>query len=171
MAQHAVSGKYVVVPSVGSGRKLDDKIGLEETGFSPSSLIDIYKFKSMADQVARRNPDSKLVFAAGAAAQEQMRTVFLIGCHLMMSLGIDPEGALKGFEKFDEFFVCGEGQTVCMMDCWRCFHHAVVIGWIDFGEHFDMNGPNEGAIDIEQFMHYSRFVLKAPRVHAATAIK
>ena len=31
-----------------------------------------------------------------------------------------------------------------------------------------MNGPNEGAIDIEEFMHYSRFVLKAPRGPAAT---
>ena len=170
LAQHTVSGKYVVVPSV-SGRGLDTDLSLKTIGFSPTSLVDIHKFNAMVDQIARQNRDSKLVFVAGADAQDQMRAVFLIGCHLMIAKGFDAEGAFQVFEKFDDLFVIEDGRTVCMMDCWRCFHHAVVIGWIDFGEHFDMNGPNEGAIDIEQFMHYSRFVLKAPRVHAATAIK
>ena len=92
LAQHTVSGKYVVVPSV-SGRGLDTDLSLKTIGFSPTSLVDIHKFNAMVDQIARQNRDSKLVFVAGADAQDQMRAVFLIGCHLMIAKGFDAEGA------------------------------------------------------------------------------
>ena len=156
-AHHAIAGKHVVVP-ITSRCGQEHKTTYKVAGFSPSSLADIYKFNEIVNQVARRYPDSKLIFAAGTNAQDHIRVVFLIGCHLMVSLGIDAERTFKVFRRFDDFFVCSNEYNLGMMDCWRSFHRAALMGWIDFKERFDLEFPDQYTIDMEEFIHYSRFV-------------
>ena len=159
MALHAISGKHVVVP-ITSKCGPEPNASSEEVGFSPSSLAEIYKFNEIVNEVARRNPDSKVIFAAGTNTQHHIRVVFLIGCHLMISLGIDAERTFKVFKKFDEFFVCGAERSLGMIDCWRSFHRAALMGWVDFKERFDLEFPDEYTIDMEEFIHYSRFAIQ-----------
>ena len=155
MAQHALKTKYIIIP-VSAVWKRDHDSGIEEENFTVSSLIEIYKFDEMANQMARRNADHKLVYTAGCSVRGQIKVVFLIGCHMIMSLGLDAEHVHNIFKSFDEFFVrCDESQVNALV-CWRALHRAACASWINFQERFDLERGDERTINMEEFIHYSR---------------
>ena len=166
MAHHSLKLKYVVVPICSSASNSSETWVNDTTdGFIPASLIELYKFDEMANQIARRNADHKLVFSAGRNLQVQMRAAFLIGCHMVMSHGFDADKVFQIFKSFEEFFGCSQ---VGILDCWRALHRAKSAGWVDFQERFDFDSCDETvAINMEEFIHYSRqacaatFTLKA----------
>jgi hypothetical protein len=156
MAHHAISGRFVIVPRNKSCKE-SLKSFSDGSGFLPSSLVDIYKFNEMSNRIARRNPDSKLIFVTGSNMDGRSRVVFLIGCHMMMSFGMDVTNVYLIFKRFDEFFVDKGGSKHHILDSWGAVERAAHVGWIDFEERFNREDDDEGTIDMEEFIHYSRF--------------
>ncbi len=155
MARHSLKLKYVIVPIIQTVGNSQEMCGNDTTDeFLPASLIELYRFDEMANQIARRNADHKLVFSGGRNLQLQMRAAFLIGCHMIMSHGLDSENVFQIFKSFEEFF----GSTqVGILDCWRALHLAKTAEWVDFQERFDCDYCDETkTINMEEFIHYSR---------------
>ena len=157
MAQHSLKVKYIIVPMASALIGQDD-VNMQTDCGAPSSLIDIYKFHEMTSQIARRDADHKLVFSAGPSVNGQIKVVFLIGCHMIMSRCLDAEKTYDVFRSFEEFFVDLGSSQVNILDCWRALHRSTCLGWIDFRERFDAEREQDQTIDMEEFIHYSRSV-------------
>ena len=159
MSLHAITGKFIMVPRNKSCKENSNSLS-DRNGFYPSSLVDIYKFNEMSNQIARRNPDSKLIFLAGSSIEARSTVIFLIGCHMMMSLGMDVANVYQIFKKFDEFFADKAGSKLHILDRWKAVERAANVGWIDFEERFNCeNEYDDGTIDMEEFIHYARCAL------------
>jgi hypothetical protein len=159
MAQHSLKAKYIVVPMTAMCRYTQE--GNLARSFTPSSLIELYKFDVMANQIERQNADQKLVLAAGRNIQVQSRAIFLIGCHMIMSHGLNAESTYSIFKHVKELFTRNESGLVNLLDCWCAVDSAKSNGWIDFKERFDMESeekPDNETIDMDQFIHYSRCI-------------
>jgi hypothetical protein len=159
MAQHSLKVKYIVVPMAAMCRctKEDD---LANT-FTPSSLIEIYKFDAMANQIKRQNSGQKLIFASGRNVSVQRRATFLIGCHVIMSHGLDADTTFSMLKNINEHCAENGSVHVKILDCWCALERAKSIGWIDFRERFDFECNDEGgdkSLDMDEFIHYSRYI-------------
>jgi hypothetical protein len=161
MSRHAITGKFIIIPRSKEFKK-DTSECLDWDGFLPSSLIDIYMFINAAKQTARRNPDSKLIFVVGSNFAGLSKMVFLMGCHMIISEGIDVGSVNQTFERFDEVFVHKGENKLNILDSWRAVEQASCVGWIDFEERFDTEDNIEGTIDMEEFTHYSRSNIALP---------
>ena len=157
MAHHSLKVKYIMVP-MASALKDDSDIRTQNQSIVPSSLIDIYDFNEMANQIARKNGDHRLVFSAGSNVKIQIKVVFLIGCHMILSQGLDADQIFAIFRSFEELFVDLKCSQVNILDCWRALHRSTCAGWIDFRERFGYECDRDQTIDMEEFIHYSRSV-------------
>ena len=73
-----------------------------------------------------------------------------------MSHGLDSEQTHRLFASFEEFFAyekCGQSHLI---SSWRAINRAKAIGWIDFRERFELDQDEPDAIDMEEYIHYSR---------------
>jgi hypothetical protein len=157
LAQNSLKGKCIIVPAA-SAFKDDLDLDMKDDCFLPSSLIEIYKFNEMSNQISRRNADSKLVFSTGSTLKVQTRVSFLVGCYMMLSLGTDADETYEVFKNCDVFsFYNGLGHHN-LLDCWRSVQSVISMGWIDF--HDDLIGEcdEELTINMEEFIHYSRYL-------------
>ena len=171
MAQHTLKTKYIVVPMTAMCKYTQE--GNIADHFTPSSLSEFYRFNVMANQIKRRNADHKLVFAAGRNIQVQRRAVFLIGCHVIMSHGLDSESTFSFFKNSKELFASNGRGQVNILDCWHALDRAKSIGWIDFQELFNIESTKDidiATLDMEEFIHYSRYFLDTSRNRACTVL-
>ncbi len=147
MAQHTIKAKYLVVPCV----HIVEIDGYE--GFTPSPLQEVYKFDELANQTARRNADLKLVFCAGLNLALQARVIFLLGCHMVVSLGMEPDVVHEIFQKVE----CIRNKTGTMLlDGWWSLQCAKNMGWINFHDTFHIDDDDEEMIRMDEYLHYSR---------------
>jgi hypothetical protein len=163
MAQHALNLKHVLV-SIETVIRDDFGIcqDVKEHGYRPCSLIDIYKFDEIVNQVARRDADHKLVIVAGCRAILQSKAFFLIGCHMILSQGLDAEQTYTIFKDRGQLSLL-EGSPdniVAVVDCWRALHRAASVSWIDFREHLNVECDDDLTINMDEFIHYSRWNTK-----------
>jgi hypothetical protein len=156
LAHNSLKGKCVIVPAA-SAFKDDLDLDIKDDCFLPSSLIEIYKFNEMSNQIARRNADSKLVFSTGSTLKVQTRVIFLVGCHMMLSLGTDADETYEVFKNFEVFFDDGLDHHN-LLDCWKSLQSVVSMGWIDFHDDFISECDEELTINMEEFSHYSRYL-------------
>ena len=152
MAHHSLKSNYIIVPMTSICKHTKER-GID--GLAPSSLIELYKFDAVANRIARQNEAQKLVFATGRSPQEQKRSVFLIGCHLIMSHGLDTELTITAFKTFKDHFLYTSNGQISIHDCWYALERAKSTGWIDFQERFQVEGPDAPTLDMEEFIHYS----------------
>ena len=142
MARHELKFNFLVVPvhQTGAGPVANRAnetggCGEETESFNPSSLIEIFKFDEMACTLERKNPTMKLVFCTGAGLASQVRVAFLIGCHMIMSLGVGFEETNLSFKLFHgmfERFSPADAGGVTVENCWRALTRAKCLNWVDF---------------------------------------
>ena len=156
LAEHSWKHKSVVV-NMSMNCRYTQNCGLTES-FSPASLVEIYRFDEMANQVSRRNIDNKLIFAAGLSVHVQARVAFLVGCHLIMSHGLDAEQTHSIFKNFEEFFIFEDkDNNINNLACWRALYTAKNATWVDFQERFDLQCDDDiPTICMPEFIHYAR---------------
>jgi hypothetical protein len=147
MAQHTLKTKYLVVPCV----HIVEIDGYDI--FAPSPLQEIYKFDELANQTARRNADLRLVFCAGLNPALQARVIFLLGCHMIISLGMDPETVQSIFQKVD---CIRNNECNGILEGWWSLQCAKNMGWIDFHDSFQLDDSDDEAIRMDEYLHYSR---------------
>ncbi len=143
MARHALNAKYLVVPCV----HIVEIHGIEP--FVPSPLQEIYNFDELANQVSRRSTGLRLVFCAGLDPVLQARVTFLLGCHMVISLGMDPSAVHVIFQKAVNI---GSGQ----LDGWRALKSVKTMGWINFQDPFQTDDDDQKTIHMDEYIHYCR---------------
>jgi hypothetical protein len=162
VAPHELNRNFVIIPynseMENSPRQVKEKIENSEV-----SLAEIFNFDCMMRAVARQNPQSKLVICAGENPAARMRTVLLLGCHMVLSLGVTPDLTCSTFahlhclagcpipapdDKEDNVW-CGE---MTASSCWDALAFAKVHRWIDFDCPFVVG---EEVLCVEEYLHYS----------------
>jgi hypothetical protein len=143
MAQHTLKSKFVVVPCV----HFVETNGCEQ--FVPSPLQEIYRFDELANQASRQNAGLRLVFCAGLNPALQARVAFLLGCHMLISLEMDPGTVYAIFRKQG---CIGEG----LLAGWWALLCAKTMGWINFQDHFQLDDADHETIQMDEYLHYSR---------------
>ena len=151
MAHHILNRKHLIISTQPYLNNYDS-----EQSVTPASLIEIYKFDERVKQLERRNDDKILVFSAGGSVESQCRVAFLIGCHLIMSKSLDANAVYHIFERLDEVWSPKIHQKFSIMDCWQALHHAKSLAWLDFSEQIVPDSDEGSAINMEEFIHYSR---------------
>lgn len=157
IAHHSLKSRCIIV-TASALFKDEPEISMHEKSFMPSPLRDIFKFNNTSNQIAIQNPDRRLIFSAGYNVKKQKQVIFLLGCHLMLSRGINAEETFQIFKNIDNLFQnMGESQ-LNIYGCWQAICRVICMGWIDFEERFGVQDRGEMTIDMEEFMHYSRSV-------------
>jgi hypothetical protein len=132
-----------------------------EPGFNPSSLTEIFKFDEMINQIERKYPSQKLLICAGRSQFLQARTSFLVGCHLILSYRTELEETYRAFERLHGIFEqvssakCG-GLSV--RSCLSSVYAAKKWELIDFRERFNALPTMSHSIQIDEYMHYARWL-------------
>jgi hypothetical protein len=158
VAKHETSN-YVVIPAPSFDPASQSKDKSKGT-FHPPSLTEIYKFDEMAQIFSRRNPTQKLIFSAGSELLVRVRTSFLVGCHAMISHGMDFESVFSAFEKLHELFGLVSSTEEAGSSIWismSAVFQAKQLNWIDFKETFEMTSVKPSTILMEEYLHYARY--------------
>eukprot|EP00291_Cryptomonas_curvata_P020066 CAMPEP_0172165784 /NCGR_PEP_ID=MMETSP1050-20130122/8609_1 /TAXON_ID=233186 /ORGANISM="Cryptomonas curvata, Strain CCAP979/52" /LENGTH=284 /DNA_ID=CAMNT_0012836303 /DNA_START=22 /DNA_END=873 /DNA_ORIENTATION=+ len=145
MAQHTLKTKYLVVPCVNLV-----EIDVYEN-FVPSPLQEIYKFDELANQASRRNADLRLVFCAGLNPVVQARVIFLLGCHMVISLGMDPDMVYTIFQKAEYI---RNKECNGLLEGWWSLQCAKNLGWINFQDPFQLDEGGDEMIRMDEYLHY-----------------
>jgi hypothetical protein len=149
MSQNILLGKCVLVQMSSCSNS--------GTSFVPSSLTEIFRFDEMLRTTVRHNPGHKLVICTNVGAYVQTKTVFLTGCHLMMTHSFTFRQTFEAFKHLKGLLPSfDETQLTSLPCCWMALYRAKCLGWVDFGDIFDI-GPAD-SIFIEEYIHYARQV-------------
>ena len=83
IAQHALHSNYILLPLQPANVSPDD--------FDPSvinsSLEEIYRFDQMSQSAIHQNAGMKVVLYTGPGNAHQLKIIFLLGCHMIMTHG------------------------------------------------------------------------------------
>jgi hypothetical protein len=71
---------------------------------------------------------------------------------------MDAESTVKAFEGSNDIFDFGVRSDLNILNCWRAVNVAASASWISFQERFDFDLYDDGMIDMDEFIHYSRSV-------------
>jgi hypothetical protein len=163
VALHELNRKFVLVPYNLSCKTAVQQAEMIEKG--QVSLAEIYNFDCLMRAVARQNPDSKLIICAGLQPAVRARTVLLLGCHMLMSLGENlettrrtfvPLSSLPGSPIPEDHPVDNDGNMwsgeLTASSCWEALAAAKTNRWIDFDRPFVVG---EEILCLEEYLHYS----------------
>jgi hypothetical protein len=167
VALHELNRKFVIVPyNLGSNPSLRQQAEIMEKG--QVSLAEIYTFDCMMRAVARQNPNSKLVICAGAHSIVRARTVLLLGCHMILSLGVTLDNTQRTFAPLRNLPGCpipeetpgdDEGNMwsgeLTAANCWEAVATAKSHRWIDFDRPFAVGAE---VLCVEEYLHYAEYV-------------
>ncbi len=87
VAPHELNRNFVIVPYPSKREKISRQLK-EKNEKGEISLAEIFNFDCMMRAVARQKPEAKLVVCAGEGPTTRARTVLLLGCHMVLSLGV-----------------------------------------------------------------------------------
>jgi hypothetical protein len=163
VAFHELNRNFVLVPfNLGCKKSF---FQFEIKAKAQVSLAEIFNFDCMMRAVARQNPDSKLVICAGSHRFELARTILLLGCHMILSLGVTLDATRRTFDPLSSFQGCTIPEDPCddndgnlwsgeltAASCWEALVAAKAHRWIDFDQPFVVG---EGVLCVEEYLHYS----------------
>ena len=80
---------------------------------------------------------------------------------MILSRGLDADQTCQVFKSFEDLFAYPQAvdRQGNALDCWRALHRARTMAWIDFQEHIDSESYQDNVINMEEFIHYSRWNL------------
>ena len=153
LAKHEFQNKYII------RSPLSTVWSDAENGFSPGSLSEVYQFDSSVKEMTRKNPEFRIVFSSGAGSELQVKTAFLIGCHMIMSHGIGFEETFLAFrplhDKIESLTVSNRGKlSVSFKSCLRAVCCAKCMNWVDFRDDLGVGGVI-GKIPMDEYLHYA----------------
>ena len=158
LARNLFPGKYILVNINSSAQKSCTK-----SGFVPSSLAEIFRFDEILRDVDCHNPSHKIVICAGLDLYSRSKSVFLVGSYLLMTRGFSDREVASIFALFGASFYdgCeGDDDKLSISVSWTAIHQAKRLGWIDFGDIFDVGQNKSFRIFIEEYIHYARHDLQ-----------
>jgi hypothetical protein len=126
--------------------------------FSPCSLEEIHEFAMKTWKMERTSKGKNIVFCTDPEPNLVSRSVFLIGCFLIMFHDLDHDQTYEKFTSVHDSLQDQMRPHLSLLSCWRAVHRSKELGWIDFREVFDEAEEEEepDSIQMEEYLHYSR---------------
>ena len=97
--------------------------------FGPLSLGDAHRFVNMIQNKIARYPGKKIVYCVSDEATHLTNGVFLLGCYMVMVLGLSPDAVLSAFEDLLHLLLPYRDASLDDCDfplpvesCWRALH-------------------------------------------------
>jgi hypothetical protein len=127
--------------------------------FHPSDLSEICRFDSNVKSLMQLNPKLKLIVCATNEIPQQVHFAFLLGCHMIMTLGLGFEETYLAFRPLHNLFAIQSTEEMSLEKSLRAFCCAKCLNWIDFGQ-----GPSSCCgkyrpICMEEYDKYARYTV------------
>jgi hypothetical protein len=124
--------------------------------FPMVSLVEVFRFDEMMQNVMMDIPDRKVLICAGGNFQPQQQAArsFLMACHLIMSGRFGFEEALLTLQPPGEH-VCRHFRV--FKDSLRAISCARCLNWIDFSTQSTKDCFKHDCIEMQEYIHYSRY--------------
>lgn len=98
----------------------------EDILVSPSSLEEVYRFCCFLKRTINSKPTADIVFFVGPVLRIQVGSAFLLGCYMILALGLSVKETWEHFEELESSSIvtyeCSEGLN--LMDFWGAVSHA-----------------------------------------------
>jgi hypothetical protein len=142
---------YLVV-----GLKIDESELLLEApgGITSVSLQEVHRFDSFVRNMIALQPHMKLLICAGDEPFRQIRTMLLVGCHLIISQGLGFEESFLALSAFRSFHPLFEKHLASLESLLRAVCCAKCLDWINFN--LDVSEDCTTQIHMEEYIHYAR---------------
>ena len=128
----------------------------EATIFVPSCLSCIHDFCQSVSKKELTSSRHKIVFCTRPDSISVARSVFLIGCHLIMGHNLGHEETFEAFQPvydaLQDVFAC---PHLSIKSCWHALRHAKTKGWVDFSD--SELCPDDEPL-FEEYLHYARYM-------------
>ena len=130
----------------------------QSSKFVPCNLAQTYQFDQIVREISRKNLGKTVIFCAGENTFVQMKTIFLIGAHLILTYRVDADAAATVFESLNDPF---EGSLSfdnleSIRNCWYSLACAQKMNWLDFWAVFETQDDHDGCIKLDEYVHYTR---------------
>jgi hypothetical protein len=153
IAQHELNSSHILV-----GVEVANKPGPRATDISvatPATLEEIFMFDEYFNSICRQNNESKVVVYTGLDVQRQIKIIFALGCHLIMTCGLKVHEVILGFKAVDNL-VGVEVSEYSLYHYWFALDSAKSLSWISFKETFDSPNYEPDSIAMDEYLHYAR---------------
>jgi hypothetical protein len=151
IAQHELNSSHVLV-GVEVANKPEP---LDVSAATPATLEEICMFDEYFNTICRQNNDAKVVVYTGLDAQRQIKVIFTLGCHLIMTCGLKVQEVISLFKAVDDL-VGVEVSEYSLYHYWSAFDSAKTLRWISFKETFDSPNYETDSIAMDEYLHYAR---------------
>ncbi len=122
--------------------------------FVPSCLSCIHNFCQSVEKQELTSSRHKIIFCTRSDTSSVARSVFLIGCYLIMGHNLGHEETFEAFrpvhDALQDVLAC---PHLSIKSCWRALHHAKTMGWVDFRD--PELCPDDEPL-FEEYLHYAR---------------
>ena len=160
VSKNILTLNYFVVPlSISTVSNTCSKSFEAHTPFDPPSLRDIFEFDQIASSLERKYPRTKLVFQTGSDRDVQIKMAFLIGCHMIMSHGLELDETIQCFRGMHSLFESktpNSSEIVSVLSCWHAFYCAKCLNWMGLDRFLADTTQDDHCIHIEEYLHYAR---------------
>ena len=127
-----------------------------ESLFAPSSLSGVLHFCQMIASVKKKNPGKNILLLVGASLNSQVTSVFLVGCHAILS-GLSYDQVASSFHDME--VILGSikySVDLDLYDFWRAFARSKELSWIGDGDDESLSDCDSGGLNLEEYAHYAR---------------
>ena len=121
----------------------------------PLSLVDVFLFDDMMQNIGKDSPDLKFLVCARVDAHQQSAFPFLMACHRIMSGSFGFEEAFLALQPEQRD---GQIGSTAFKNSLRAISCARCLNWIDFSAQSKDDDLKKDFIEMHEHMHYSRFV-------------
>ena len=151
IALHELNKKHVLLDA----SIWQQNLSIEDNSTSAvPSLEWLLRFNSLFNAFCRQNAEAPIVIYTGVQPHRQAQTMFLVGCHLLMTYSCSV-GDLLNISHFIDHDLSMHGGEFTLRDYWGALSTARDSMWVTFKEQF--SSPSyESSIDIEEYLHYAR---------------
>ncbi len=103
---------------------------MTESPFGPSTLSEVLQFCQTITSVRRKNPSKQILVLAGAISSSQVSSVFLVGCHAILS-GLSYDEVISAFHGMETpLRSIKYSVDLDLFDFWRAFARSKELSWI-----------------------------------------
>jgi hypothetical protein len=119
------------------------------------SLSDIFSFDMLMRSIKKQDPSKFILLCTGTQTHVQIKTAFLVGCHLMISSQKDYQEVLEVLPEILRHHFRSKDAGYSTQSCMLAVKQAIANHWIDFRDSPELRASAD-AIDVEEYLHYAR---------------
>ena len=129
---------------------------ISESPYAPCNLVQVLHFCQAIVSVKRNHPDKQILVLAGSTSNSQGTSVFLVGCHAILS-GLSCEQVMTSFrERKSSLEAMKYSVDLDVFDFLRAFARSKELNWIGDNDDDSLSDNYSGGLNMEEYAHYAR---------------